>query len=54
VAIINGEFTVKRLYKRNGQVKLVSENKAYPTIEVTEGMDFEIWGVVIWSIHKAT
>jgi DNA polymerase V len=54
VAVINGEFTVKRLYKRNGQVKLVPENKAYPTIDVTEGMDVEIWGVVIWTIHKAS
>lgn len=53
VAIVNGEFTVKRLYKRNGQIKLVPENRAYPTIEVTEGMDVEIWGVVRHSIHKA-
>ena len=54
VAIVNGEFTVKRLYKRNGQIRLVPENRAFPSIEVTEGMEVEIWGVVIWSIHKAT
>jgi DNA polymerase V len=53
VAIVNGEFTVKRLHKRNGQIKLVPENKAYPTIEVREDMDVEIWGVVLWAIHKA-
>jgi DNA polymerase V len=28
VAIVNGEFTVKRLYKRNGEIRLVPENKA--------------------------
>lgn len=54
VAVVNGEFTVKRLYKRNGEIKLVPENKAFPTIHVTEGMDVEIWGVVSHIIHKAT
>ena len=53
VAILNGEFVVKRLHKRNGELKLLSENKAYPPIEITEGMDFEIWGVVSHIIHKA-
>lgn len=52
VAIVNGEFTVKRLYKRNGEIRLVPENKAYPPIEVKEGMDVEIWGVVRHVIHK--
>jgi DNA polymerase V len=55
VAIVNGEFTVKRLYKRNGEtIRLVPENKAFPAIDVTEGMDVEIWGVVSHIIHKAT
>lgn len=54
VAIVNGEFFVKRLYKRNGELKLLPENKAYPVIEIKEGMDFEIWGVVSHIIHKAT
>ena len=53
VAVLNGEFVVKRLHKRNGELKLLSENKAYPAIEITEGMDFEIWGVVSHIIHKA-
>ena len=53
VAVLNGEFVVKRLYKRNGEIRLLPENKAYAAIEVTEGMDFEIWGVVSHIIHKA-
>jgi len=53
VAVLNGEFLVKRLYKRNGEVKLLPENKSYAAIDVTEGMDFEIWGVVSHIIHKA-
>ena len=54
VAVVNGEFTVKRLHKRDGKVRLMPENKAFPAIEVTEGMDVEIWGVVSHIIHKAT
>lgn len=54
VAIVNGEFTVKRLHKRNGEIRLVPENKAFPPIEVTEGMDVEIWGVVSHIIHRVT
>jgi DNA polymerase V len=53
VAVVNGEFLVKRLHKRNGEVKLLPENKSYAAIDITEGMDFEIWGVVSHIIHKA-
>lgn len=48
VAIVDGEFIVKRLYKRGVIVRLLSENKAkaYPPIEFTEGQELVIWGVV--------
>lgn len=48
LAIVNGEFVVKRLYKRFKIVRLLSENKAkaYPPIEFSEGQELEIWGVV--------
>jgi len=48
VAIVDGEFVVKRLYKRSKVVRLLSENKAkaYPPIEFTDGEELTIWGVV--------
>lgn len=46
IAAIDGELTVKRLLSRHGTLQLLSENPAYPCIEVTEGMDMVIWGVV--------
>ncbi|MEZ0208683.1 MAG: LexA family protein [Candidatus Paceibacterota bacterium] len=48
VAVVNGEFVVKRLYKRLKSVRLLSENKAkaYPPIDFTEDQELEIWGVV--------
>jgi DNA polymerase V len=53
VAILNGEFTVKRLRKKGGKILLAPENPAYPMIEVKEGTDFQVWGVVTYVIHKA-
>ena len=52
VAIVNGEFTVKRLSKRAGKVSLLPENDKYKAIEITQAMDFEIWGVVLHVIHS--
>ncbi|MDE2028645.1 MAG: translesion error-prone DNA polymerase V autoproteolytic subunit [Candidatus Omnitrophica bacterium] len=52
VAVLNGEFTVKRLQKRKDRVILLAENPEYEAIEVTPGMDFEIWGVVMHVIHS--
>jgi len=52
VAIVNGEFTVKRLRTKAGQISLCPENPNFPVIAITEGMDFEIWGVVAHVIHS--
>lgn len=46
VALVNGEFTMKRLRLRRGRVWLEAENPNYPDIPITEGTEFEIWGVV--------
>lgn len=53
VAIVGGEFTVKRLKIREGQISLVPENPIYPILEMKEGSDFQVWGVVTYVIHKA-
>ncbi|HET9664606.1 MAG TPA: S24 family peptidase, partial [Burkholderiales bacterium] len=45
VAIIDNEFTLKRLGKEKGRVVLRPENKAYPVIHPKEGA--EIFGVVV-------
>ncbi|MFA6915426.1 MAG: translesion error-prone DNA polymerase V autoproteolytic subunit [Parachlamydiales bacterium] len=52
IAILNGEFTVKRFTKKNTKIVLVAENPAYPDIQIQEGSDFQIWGVVTYVIHK--
>jgi DNA polymerase V len=51
VARIDDELCVKRLSTGDdGRVRLLSENERYPPIEITEGMDFEVWGRVVYSI----
>lgn len=52
IAIVNGEFTVKRLVKKGDFYKLVAENPNYPPIDVSEESSCEIWGVVTSSINQ--
>jgi DNA polymerase V len=52
IAAVNGELTVKRLMLRNGQAWLQPENPAYAPLEIIEGLDCVIWGVVTNVIHK--
>lgn len=51
IAALNGELTVKRLYIEGKKILLLAENTAYSPIEITEEMDFRIWGVVTNVIH---
>lgn len=52
LAVLNNEFTVKRLFRRGGVVKLVPENKIYPPIMIKDGEELVIWGVVTYNLHK--
>ena len=52
LAVLNNDFTVKRLYRRGGVVKLVAENNLYPPILVKEGEELLVWGVVTRNLHK--
>jgi DNA polymerase V len=51
IAAINGELTVKRLRKNGDKIRLVAENDSYLPIDITEEMEFHIWGVVTSVIH---
>jgi DNA polymerase V len=51
VVRINDELCVKRLrICDDGRVWLLSENERYRPIEIREGMEFEVWGRVLYSI----
>ena len=46
VAILNGEFTIKRLHRSSAKIELVPENPKYRKIVLNEDMELEVWGVV--------
>lgn len=52
IAVVDNELTVKRLYRRDGRIRLVAENDRYPPIEWSRGMTLEVWGVVTHVIHN--
>ncbi len=52
VAAINGEFTVKRLYRSARKVELRPENPKFRPIVIADDTDFIIWGVVKTVIHN--
>lgn len=55
VAYVNEEFTIKRLdlkHKQEGYIELLPANKKYKPIRIDEGTDFEVWGVVVWTIKN--
>lgn len=52
VAMVEGEFTVKRFVKIRGRTYLYPENQHYKPLDVTELEEFMVWGVVTTVIHK--
>ena len=54
IAMIDGDFTIKRLEKKKDELYLKSENHNYPNFNFANHNDIQIWGVVIYSIHNFT
>ena len=52
LAVLDGEFTVKRIQKKGKELFLKPENKDFKAIKITEEMNFQVWGVVTHIIHK--
>jgi DNA polymerase V len=52
IAELNGEFTVKRLKFSGGRPYLLAENPNYKPIQMKEGVEFAVWGVVTSVIRK--
>jgi len=52
ICALNGELTVKRLERGNGQWQLKAENPAYADIIIHEEVELVIWGVVTNVIHS--
>lgn len=46
ICYIDGEFMVKRIKKQNDELWLMPANKAYQPIQLKEGNNLMIWGIV--------
>ncbi len=52
VCCLDGDFTLKRIKLRQGQIWLIPSNEAFDPILVTPTCRFEVWGVVTYTIKK--
>ena len=55
VGYINDEFTIKYLdlrHRKDGYIELRPANKNFKPIRIDADDDFEVWGVVIWTIKR--
>ena len=55
VAFVNNEFTIKYLdltHRKEGYVELRLANRNFRAIRIDEYDNFEVWGVVVWTIKK--
>ena len=52
VAVVDGDFTVKRLYQLGGRIKLQAANPTFADIIPRDGQQIEVWGVVTASIRQ--
>jgi DNA polymerase V len=52
IAVIDNELTVKRLTYRNGHPVLKAENPRYNDIELKDGQELQVWGIVTSTVRK--
>lgn len=53
IARIDDELCVKKIrIEDSGAIWLLSENEMYSPIQITEAMDFEVWGRVMYTIQQ--
>ena len=52
LAVIDGDFTVKRYRKIDNSVFLYPENKNMKPIKIIDGSESYVWGKVMWSFNR--
>ena len=55
VGYVNNEFTIKYLdlkHRKDGYIELRPANKEFKPIRIHADDDFEVWGVVVWTIKN--
>jgi DNA polymerase V len=52
LAVVNNEYTVKRLHRLGGVVELHAENPSYVPIRFQEHDELQVWGVVTGVVSR--
>ena len=52
IAVLHGGLTVKQLSIVKDTFFLIPKNPQYSPVKISDDIDFEIWGVVTYSIRK--
>ena len=52
IAVVNGDLTLKRLLIDGNEVWLIPENSEFQPLQMTDGMELQVWGVVAHVIHS--
>ena len=52
VAVVEGEYTLKRLFEHRGKLELRAENPAYSALVFGDGGELVIWGVVVGVVRR--
>jgi DNA polymerase V len=52
VAVVEGEYTIKRLFRHMGRVELRPENPDYASIVFSDGAELQVWGVVVGVVRR--
>ena len=52
VCFLDGQFTVNRLKLKNKEIYLMPENSKYYPLNIGEGNELSIWGIVTYVVKK--
>jgi DNA polymerase V len=52
VAVVDGDYTLKRLFMHLGRVELRAENPAYRPFVFSDGTELLVWGVVVGVVRR--
>ena len=52
VAVVDGEYTIKRLYRTQDRIELRAENSTFPHLVIAADTQLEVWGVVVGVVRR--
>jgi DNA polymerase V len=52
IAVVEGDYTIKRLHQQYGRIELRPDNPAYQAIVLSAERPLEVWGVVVGVVRR--